>query len=838
MMNFPRFVPRPLALALSPILVTMGMAAQAQGGALEEVIVTAQKRAETTQETPISISALSETVLEQRGINSTSNLIGEVPGVFGFDAPGSRGATSLAIRGFGGGSGANLSTDPAVGIYMDGVYIGKMNGSGMEVAELERIEVLRGPQGTLYGRNSTAGAVNFISRQPTGEFGFRVKGTVGKYDERALRLNADLPAVGEIGEGLGRLSASVGYQTRERDPLYDNTSGGAGFDSIDRQAWRLALKWEPTDTLTLDYSYDESRLDENGALQQVVGFTPVTLDGSTRVETLAQLRSFLPLLLQNPAADPRIANRLIPSMDQTLAVYREREAAGQGRRSSGAADNTPVSDNEVSGHALTLTWDAGNFGALGDITFKSITAYREMETYVGGDLEDIDSSLDANGVGAMNDLILLQLGSAYFGAGGMPNPTADFFWSGVDSVGGFHSKQDTDSAYEQFSQEFNIIGATDRVDYVLGLYYFDDEAVYDRRAVFLAPLGGTGLQNYDYTTESLAVFGQATWRPQVLDDRLSLTAGLRYTEEDKDIFYDYLNRPFGAPPSGIPAQAELQDNFYNVSGNVTAAYQLTDDINAFVRFATGYRSGGFNGEVFANPFEEETIEQWEIGVKSDWWDNRLRINGSLYTYVYDDLQVSQIETKDGTATSLIANAGKADRWGGELEILAAPVEDLIVGLSYAYVHGHYDEFPELCGTNVPQTCLDTTDAAKRGSAPGNQLTASADYVFARTSFGDIRGYLQASWQDEWYESALWTGNYAGEPFIYDHQIMDERTLVNARFSLENVKVGDGLLTFALWGKNLTNDDYPTFGINFGGLGIITEQYGPPRTYGLDVTYEY
>ena len=838
MIRFPRFAPRPLALALSPLVVSMAMTAQAQVGALEEVIVTAQKRAETTQETPISISALSETMLEQRGINSTSNLIGEVPGVFGFDAPGSRGATSLAIRGFGGGSGANLSTDPAVGVYMDGVYVGKMNGSGMEVAELERIEVLRGPQGTLYGRNSTAGAVNFISRQPTGEFGFRVKGTVGKYDERALRLNADLPAVGEIAEGLGRLSASFGYQTRERDPLYDNTSGGEGFDSIDRQAWRLALKWELTDALTLDYSYDESRLDENGALQQVVGFTPVTLNGSTRVETLAQLRSFLPLLLQNPAADPRIANRLIPSMDETLAVYHEREAAGQGRRSSGAADNTPTSDNKVSGHALTLTWDAGNFGALGDITFKSITAYRDMETYVFGDLEDIDSRLDANGIGAMNDLILLQLGSAYFGAGGMPNPTADFFWSGVDAVGGFHSKQDTDSAYEQFSQEFNIIGATDRVDYVLGLYYFDDEAIYDRRAIFLAPLGGTSEQKYDYTTESLAAFGQATWRPQVLDDRLSLTAGLRYTEEDKDIFYDYLNRPFGAPPSGIPAQAELQDNFYNVSGNVTAAYQVTDDINAFVRFATGYRSGGFNGEVFANSFEEETIEQWEIGVKSDWWDNRLRINGSLYTYDYDDLQVSQIETSGGTATSLIANAGKADRWGGELEILVAPAEDLIVGLSYAYVNGDFDEFPELCGTNVPQTCLDTTDAAKRGSAPGNQMSASADYVFARTSFGDIRGYLQASWQDEWFESALWTGNYAGEPFIYDHQVMDARTLVNARFSLENVKVGDGMLTFALWGKNLTNDDYPTFGINFGGLGIITEQYGPPRTYGLDVTYEY
>ncbi|WP_162300068.1 TonB-dependent receptor [Kineobactrum sediminis] len=837
MLKFPRFRPRPLALALSPLIMSLGMAAQAQAVALEEVIVTAQKRAEGSQDTPLSITALSEKVLEQRGINSTSSMIGEVLGVGGFEAPGSRGATSLSIRGFGGGSGANLSTDPAVGIYMDGVYIGKMNGSGMDVAELERIEVLRGPQGTLYGRNSTAGAINFISKQPTGEFGFRAKGTLGNYDERGLRLNTDLPAVGEVGEGLGRLSASLGYQTRERDPFYDNTSGGEGFDSIDRQAWRLALKWELTDSLTADYAYDGSRLDETSAMQQVVGFTPVTLDGSSRIETLAQLRSFMPLLVY-PGSDPRISERLIPSMDQTLAVYNEIEAQGPGRADSGAAENTPIADNEVSGHALTFTWDAGDMGAFGDVTFKSITAYREMDTYVFGDLDNIDSSLDANGVGAMNDLILLQLGSAYFGSGGQPSPTVDFFWNGVDTIGAYHSKQDTRSEYEQFSQEFNIIGATDRLDYVLGLYYFDDEAIYDRQAVFLAPLGGTGTQQYDYTTESLAVFGQATWVPPVLEERLSVTAGLRYTEEDKAISYDYLNRPFGAPSAGIPAQADLQENFYNLSGSFTAAYQVTDGMNAFLRYATGYRSGGFNGEVFANPFEEETMEQWELGIKSDWWDNRLRVNGSLYTFVYEDLQTSQIKTDSGTATSVIANAGEADRWGGELEILVAPIEDLVLGLNYAYVTGDFEKFPELCGTNVPQTCLSTVESAKRGSSPGNQLTASADYVFARTSFGDIRGYVQANWQEEWYESALWTGSYNGEPYIYDHLVMDERTLVNARLSLENVKAGDGTVTVSLWGKNLTDNDYPTFGINFGALGIITEQYGAPRTYGLDISYEY
>ena len=115
---------------------------------------------------------------------------------------------------------------------------------------------------------------------------------------------------------------------------------------------------------------------------------------------------------------------------------------------------------------------------------------------------------------------------------------------------------------------------------------------------------------------------------------------------------------------------------------------------------------------------------------------------------------------------------------------------------------------------------------------------SADYVIARTELGNVRGYVQANWQDEWNESALWTAVVNGQPVIYDHIGMDERTIVNARLSLEDVKAGPGNLTFTLWGKNLTDDDYPTFGINLGGLGPITQVYGEPRTYGLDVTYEY
>ncbi|WP_339639009.1 TonB-dependent receptor [uncultured Haliea sp.] len=830
-----RFAPRPLALALSSIAVGMSMASQAQVTALEEVIVTAQKRAESSQETPISITALTSDALTQRRIENTQDLIGQVPGVAGFNAPGSRGATSLAIRGFGGGSPANLSLDPAVAVYLDGVYVGKMQGSAMDVAELERIEVLRGPQGTLYGRNATAGAVNFISRKPTGELGVRAKGTLGKYDEQELKLNVDLPSVGEVGQGLGKLSAAFGYQTRERDPLYDNLNGGPGYDSIDREAYRIALLWEPTDALSVDYSYDSSDLDEQGGLQKVTGFT--ALDPAGNVDRISAMQGVLQgaqFWATIPGSDPRIASRWIPSLQETIGVYQAIAADGQGRVDAGASDFVPTSDNEVEGHTLTLNWELGDMGALGDVTLRSITAYRELQTYVFGDLENIDSTLDENGIGAYSDLVHLTLAQLYGPSSGFSYPFVDGLWASIDQLGVNHSKQDTLSDYEQTSQEFNIIGATDRVDYVLGLYYFEDEGRFDRRAIFSAPLAGAGTQVYENSTDAIAGFTQATWRPAAMDDRLSLTAGLRYTEETKDIFYDYsaVTTPFGQTPA---RSVSREENFYNLSGNLTAAYQFTDDLNAFLRYATGYRSGGFNGEVFDNAYDEETMEQWELGVKSDWWDNRLRINGSLYTYVYEDLQVSQIKSDGGTATSLITNAGEADRWGGELEVQVAPVEDLVLSVAYAYVTGDFEKFPELCGTGG--TCIETKDAAER-TTPGNQINASADYVFARTSFGDIRGYVQVNWQDEWAESALWTADVSGQPVIYDHAIMDERTLVDARLSLESIQVGDGMMSVALWGRNLTDDDYPTFGINFGGLGLTTEEYGPPRTYGLDITYEY
>ncbi len=283
--------------------------------------------------------------------------------------------------------------------------------------------------------------------------------------------------------------------------------------------------------------------------------------------------------------------------------------------------------------------------------------------------------------------------------------------------------------------------------------------------------------------------------------------------------------------------ASSNESFDNVSGNFTVAFQATDAANVFHRYATGYRSGGFNGEQFDTPvFSEETVETWETGIKSDWWDGRLRVNGSLYAYVWDDIQTSVIETVGGVATTRVINAGKAERWGGELEILVAPIEDLIVSLSYSHIHGDYEEYPDVCGET---TCLSGVDNAERSMSPDNQINFSADYVFARTSFGEITGFVGVNWQDVWYENSIWTEVYAtGEPVIHPLLGMDERTLVNARLSLEQIEVGEGTLRVSLWGDNLTDDDYSKSGINFGGLAIITESYGAPRTWGLELAYEF
>ncbi|TDG14946.1 TonB-dependent receptor [Seongchinamella unica] len=841
---------------LAATLVLVGASqTQAQENAgirvLEETIVTAERRETNLQDTAVTITALTSDDILKRGISGPTDLIAELAGVSGFESPGARGATTLNIRGLSGGAALNGAVSAAVGIYVDGVYLGRQRSAAFDVADLQQMEILPGPQGTLFGRNSPGGALSIVTKAPTGEFGGKVMGTVGRYDQRDLRVNMNTPTLGDVSSPLGELAASFGYQTRSRDGFYENSvPGEPAFMDINRESYHVSADWRLSEDTLFAYRYDKGRVGDTNNVDKVVDFTPLTASGITRIQGMQGVLGAARGWAATPGTDPRITQRLIPSLEKTIAAYQEILEVGEGRVSSAQADHMPITDTVGDGHSVTFSTDLGTLGFLGEVEFKSITAYRKLLTNTVGDIENIDSRLDANGVGIMNDTLLATFGQLYGGSGGFAYPLVSNVWDAVDEIGAFHAilgdrtLPRNYTEYRQFSQEIQFVGTTERTEYVVGLYYFDDEEKEaadetDSAAIYLAPLSGAGRETRsNSTTLAKAIFGQMKFTPGWMDERFSVTAGLRYTEEEKtlDQFRGEQVTVFRVNPE---ESFSKEENFYNLSGALTLAYEFTDTVNGFAKYSTGYKSGGFNPGVFDGNFDEETVEQYEIGLKSDWFERRMRVNASLWTYDWKDGQISQITvTPDGRALSGLGNGGQAERWGSEIEVTAIPLDDLMVSVSYAYINGDFDEFPDICSNTDPTNCLPGVNFAKRSGSPDNALSVTADYIFHRFSRGELRGYMQVNWQDEWYENAIWGGTLSGQPWIYPHQVMDERTLVNARLSLEEIPVGGGVMSVALTGKNLTDEDYPLYGLNLGALGLISQQYGDPRTYAVELSYTF
>lgn len=887
-------------------LVMTGNTAIAQSSVtslgIEEMVVTAQKREENLQAVPISISSLSANDIERRGVQNPRDLLATMPNMSGFEPPGGKGSMSISMRGVSAGSPSNMSIDTTTAIYIDGVIVGKMVGAASDVAELERVEVLRGPQGTLYGRNSTGGAVNFITRKPTGEFGGKITGTVGNKDLWSVRATLDTPTLGVEGEGLGTLKASFGAQTRKRDGFQKNTTSVQDdFDNLDRQAGRIALRWEPTDAVTVDYAYDRSKLDESNPMQSIFGLTPLALaiDPVTNgiaatVDRLAALGGYAQAgdaamdwgagPLGVAASDPtfmRWLDSVRLTQDQLSNLNR------QGKRpSKGAADSRTNTTNDAKGHSLTVAWQFDDLGVLGDVEFKSISGWRKVKTHNIGDLDGLNNTIAPGAAGAVNDSTLGALYKLYASQGTVDPAYIPYIqagtakvWSLIDQYGAGGFIQDARFRMKQFSEELQMVGSTERLEYAVGLYYYKDEGEFRNYRLAAVPVGGIMSTDYDNETEAKALYMQYTYTPPILDDRLAITLGYRHTEETKKVKYLYLDdgASIGAglfTPAGVNLAytgelgpmsfygRKFDKDFKNDSGSLTLAYQFTDDTNVFLRYSTGYRSGGYNGEIYLpdtpdKPFKEETMEQWELGIKSDIVPGTLRVNASVFQMTIEDMQTSQIQVSPtGQLTSFIGNAGEAERWGTELELQWSPTDNLLVSASWAHMSGDFEKYPELCGSGVfakgeaREVCISTTKLAKRPQSPKDQLSLVTDWVFASTDWADFMAHLEIFWQAKQGTAALWTANYAVNegtppaqvgtyPYIYDQVWLKSRTVVNARIGMENVEFSNGSsLRASLWVRNAFDKDYQTFGMSFGSLGPILEQYAEPRTYGLDVIWEF
>ena len=861
---------------------------------LEEVIVTAERREASIQDTPISMQALTSDQIEKRGIVNLSDLFVSAAGVSGYEAPSSRGNMSLNIRGVGSGNSNSPSTDPAIGLYVDGVFIGKGIANGVDAMDLERIEILRGPQGTLYGRNSTGGAVNFVTKKPSSEGGVTFQASLGDYGYRAVKGRIDAP----VGDSLA-LAASI-YK-RQRDDLYDNTNEQlGGFENIDRDGFRLAARWMPSDRITVDYSFSNDKIDERTQMLNIVGLNPtyasamfesgypnnLTINSSARPATvdaivggLAQAIQYGIFPLPGPPVDGMINQFLAWGADYS-AWANERLANFDSRTSRGSSDTESYNISDVDHHNLTLNWEISEALAI-----KVIGGYRDSTNELSADLDGMDNS--ANG-GVIGDLPLATIGGLIFNQV-VPDDipmfglgAQDEFMMALNIIGAinayggapvFNNYAKTD--YEQTSFEVQFSGSLNNLDYVVGVFHWEDEAEFRNHRIASFPLATSDTSSYDIDTEATSVFGEATWRV----GNLALTGGLRYTEENKDVTYlwrgynsNFINRYYVHLFSGgnmmnynlldnyvtneeaetLPERVGIygrtfSEDFSNVSGRATVQYFFNDDFNVYGTYATGYRSGGFNGDFFdsandyADAYDEEEVTSYELGLKSSFMGGRMQFNAAAFLYEYEDLQVSTVLAQGNTVTSAIGNAGEAEREGVELSLAWLLTDNLVATVNYNHVNGDFDRYP---GVIANRAFLALDDIAKRGMSPDDQVSFSVDWQFLQLGASAVTLSMNGAWQSETNSVPVSTGVYkqggvSNTPVAFEILENQDRFIMNARLSWDLALQSGGEISVAVWGMNVTDEEYRAFGFNYGpGLGLNAHQYGPPATFGMDFTYRH
>jgi iron complex outermembrane receptor protein len=736
--------------------VPVALAEEAAGARIEEIVVTAQRREENLQEVPIAVSSFSASELTASRISTIENVALKTPNFTLVPQASGNTTYGVAMRGVA-LTDSVITADSPVGIYVDGVVVSKMAGGIFDFVDLERVEVLRGPQGTLYGRNTPAGAINLVSRKPSGEWGFDATAGLGNYSQKEVRVGVDT-ATADLG-GLGKLSARISGRYLDRDGWAKNTSTGDDLDSRHRVGGRLSLRWQPSDSVTVDYAFDKLDIKEQPPAAQLTADFTGFLAGF--VNTSRQDEFALSYNLPPPAPG-------FFSIDRT---------------------DTQL---DIEGHTLTAEWEVSPA-----LTVKSITGYREFD-----DEEPTDFD-------------------------GTPIAWADF---------------NVYQSLETFSEELQLIGSAldDRIRYVTGLYYYDEKADVRAPGVFGF---GTVKQEPQFKTNnsSWAAYAQIDWNPEVLDRKLTLTGGLRYTQDEREMTDHHV---FVNDAIDLTDVDKVSKDFDKVTPSFTAAYQVTTDANVYFRYAEGYRSGGFNGrsstpDQVATAFEPETLNAYEVGLKSLLWDRRLQLNVAAFLSDYEDLQqVLTAPTSTGVGFQTTNdNVGKITITGVEVETRLAATDNLEFYLNYSYLDTDIDDYT-LCMPEGAPDCQPTSVDNERviPLISKNTLSAGVDYLILSTDNGGLRAHVDAYYRGE----AIGGGaTLKVHPMEDDPSYIRDYTLVNARLAWEEVPIGPGRFEIALWGENLTDRDSAQFALNLASsLGIGVTRFLTPRTYGVDLSYRF
>ncbi len=828
--------------------------------AIEEITVYAQKREQSIMEVPVSVSAYSSEQLEKAQIRDASDLQTLAPSLSVNTSTGSS-DTSFTIRGIG-TAGNNAGLEQSVGVFIDGVYRGRSGAALTDYVDIAGIEILKGPQGTLFGRNTSAGVVNVRTAQPQYETSGSLEVGVGNDGYKQFK--------GSVTGGIveDTLAYRLSGTWQEKDGYYDNELLDEEINDRDRYTLRGQLLWDINEDASLRVIADYTETDEKCCTAAPIFYGQATINGAAFTGN--------PLLPYSPGTSYAGTTGGFPdTFDRDLLLNDE--------------TSEEMEDWGISGE---LNWD------FGDVALTVIGAYRESDNTntIDADFTSMDLIKRTNVINTEETSIEIRLAST-------GSQTIDW------TAGFFYFNQDID-------HESPIPFGSDLHD------YFD---LLSAAAIDATPLGaiaqvgnggvplsltGEGLISYleaasgnsyyaegdytnsivDYNAESIALFGQATWN---VNDQLSITAGLRYSEEEKEadfvndqqspftdltiaqlagLYASYVPDPANLSQVGIGAiaaadldpgpgvipgyealaaatqplqfglpyqdtKSDYDDD--DVSVTLSVNYVWNDELSTYARFAQGYKSGGINldrtapGQTPGNPttdpkapiFDAETVDSFEIGFKSRWFDNTLQLNGALFYQEMDDFQFQEF-----TGTGFVVqNAATVKGQGFELDYLWQPNEHWVFSGGITFQDIEYEDFD-----TAPTTLAQEQAGADFQDLDGEPVIYTSDISYSGT----------ISYTNNLTENLLWT---AGTSYSYRTEYQtdesndplveqDDSTVVNLFFTL---MPEDETWAIDLWGKNVTDEELYMVGFNTTfQSGSYSAYLNAPPSYGVTARYNF
>jgi len=732
------------------IMLACGASLVQAQGQLEEVTVTAQKREQSLQEVPVAVTAFGEDQLLENGVADLTDVQKLTPNTTLQVSRGTNSTLTAYIRGIG-QQDPLWGFEPGVGIYVDDIYVARPQGAVMDVFDVERIEVLRGPQGTLYGKNTIGGAVKYVTKKLSGDTEFRIRGGVGSYNQRDLVLSGQT--------GLGdKVAIGAAVASYQRDGFGENINTGAENYNKDIMSGRVSLEFTPSEDLFIRLAADTTKDDSNARFGHLMAPTPW-------------------------------------GPEQPLDnVYDHR------------SNMSPDNSVESSGASLTAEWNVSE-----NVTLKSITATRSGDTETNIDFDSVD------------------------------RPDFD--------VPAYYKD-------DQLTQEFQLNWSGDRSNLVTGLYYYEGTA----EGAFDAVLGIFNLtQNVGgyVDTESLAVYANYEY---ALTEKFNAIIGGRYTRDEKfaDVFKanyagigspDFADRypdnpvaigfdksqenrcDAAAADASVLTCYQNSDSWGQFSPKVGVNYQANEDTMVYGSFSSGFKSGGFDmrGDATATPstvngYDPETAETFEVGIKTQLFENRVRLNVAAFQTDYEDMQVTVQSFDDETQnfTSAVVNAGQSEIRGLELEMLASITDRLTTNVVLGYTDADYKE-------------VLTYDAATGGLVNVADVWDNFQYspeltaLYQMSYTMDIAGGELVLNGSASYRDAIQI--YAA-PSSLD---VGSVTLLDAGATYFS---GNGNWQVSLQGKNLADEVYRNAGYDSGAFQHITGYYGAPRTVALTGSYNF